>query len=226
VLIYQQFINYRHRKAKPVFIYKPSILITKQHQDLTISFKGVKIENLCKATIVFFNAGGTYIGTDDSTTYPHITFPKDTKILSSPVIKTSDPASNFSSTQTDKAVTLKFHYLNSGHGAVIDILYEQSHPPSKTFPGKFYASFMGAHDYASTQYTKPTSILLKLAILFGGLISCAVAVRMVIELYIQFDWKQLLPLMFAAFFGSIFVLAAIGAFREKTPPKFAQKYFE
>src|SRR5215213_2586078 len=151
------YFFFRSRKKKVLAVdYLLSVIQTKSHPEITISFHKRKIENLWRVYLLFWNAGQKEIRASDipSQGGPVVEFIKGTRVLSQVIKKASSDEIGFMiSDNTNQTLKLHFDFLNPGDGAVVEVLFEDlsDRPPpplfeqtEETLPFNLKGSIVGA----------------------------------------------------------------------------------
>lgn len=143
----------------PSFVFDHVLMQTRAHPDVTISFRGQKIENLSRSRILFYNKGKMEIRAQDKpkSGFPKVVFPEGTRILSAIVTAASSSDIAFRvEKQTDTALELGYEYLNRNDGGIVEVLFEGT--VSTKSPIEFRAALIGAEPARSYAHVaKPKS---------------------------------------------------------------------
>ncbi len=115
------------RKKEPVFYYKYSLLHSKKHPDVKITYKGKEIEYLSRILLIFCNKGKKEIRNedipDDDLPSIRIKVDSDVEILSCSLVKvTNDSIKMKLHKINNKKVEIGFSYLNYNDGGIIELL--------------------------------------------------------------------------------------------------------
>lgn len=181
----------------PSFVYDHVLMQTRSHPEITISFRGEKIDNLSRSRILFLNKGKKEIRVQDKpqSGFPKIIFPNGTRILSVSVLATSSQDIAFSAQKTtDTTLEIGYDYLNKDDGGIVEVLFDGT--ASTKTPIEYKAPLIGAEPVRSYSYAaKPNIIdLVFWTLIFSvfGLVSLAIITDFGLSLFNGvFEWKKL-----------------------------------
>ncbi len=137
----------------PSFVYDHVLMQTRSHPEITISFRGEKIDNLSRARILFINKGKMEIRAQDKpkSGFPKVIFPNGTRILSASVLETSNPDISFRAEKTsDTTLEISYDYLNKDDGGIVEVLFDGT--ASAKTPIEYKAPLIGAVPARSYRY--------------------------------------------------------------------------
>jgi len=117
------------RIKEPVYSTKSNNLISgsvSTLENLNISYKRQKVENLTVSKILFYNRGAETITRQDTKTLNHLSISSETcRILDGSILQVNNPSNNLT-VQYDndnKNVHIDFDYLDTNQGAVIQVIH-------------------------------------------------------------------------------------------------------
>ena len=216
----------------PSFVYVHVLMQTRAHPEITISFRGEKIDNLSQSRILFLNRGKKEIRAQDKpqSGFPKVVFPNGTRILSVSVPATSSPDIAFRAEKTtDTTLEIGYDYLNKDDGGIVEVLFDGT--ASAKTPIEYKASLIGAEPVRSYRYVARLNFfdLVFWILIFStfGLVSLVILAGFGMSLLKGvFEWKEL------AMGGGILVVAAFGLWHNvltpyrRAVPTWARPHFE
>jgi hypothetical protein len=123
------FYKKGERKKEPVYSIKSVNVISdyaSKYEDLTVSYKGEKVENFTVSKLLFYNHGADTIDKADITTLNQLKIiGLDCEILNARVLQASNSSIDFK-LRLDRAnswVIIDFEYLNTNQGAVFELVH-------------------------------------------------------------------------------------------------------
>lgn len=137
----------------PSFVYDHVLMQTRSHPEITISFRGEKIDNLSRSRILFINKGKKEIRVQDKpqSGFPKVIFPNGTRILSVSIPATSSPDIMFRAEKTtDTTLEIGYDYLNKDDGGIVEVLFDGT--ASTKTPIEYKAPLIGAAPTSSYRY--------------------------------------------------------------------------
>lgn len=139
----------------PVFVYDNVAIQTKAHPEVSISFRGTRIDSLSRLRVVFTNKGKKEIRAQDNppTGFPKIVFPAGARILSINVLAASSPDILFRAIDvSDNTLEIGYSYLNRDDGGVVEVLYDGEVTSEK--PIEYKATLIGAEPVLAYRYVQ------------------------------------------------------------------------
>jgi hypothetical protein len=232
------YFFFRSRKRKIFAVdYLLSVLQTKSHPEITISFHKRKIENLWRVYLLFWNAGQKEIRASDipSQGGPAVEFVEGTRVLSSVVKKASSDEISFMTSTDTNLLKLHFDFLNPGDGAVIEVLFEDLSdrplPPlfeqtEETLPFKLKGSIIGTEKIQVEGVPRISKrffyllMLLAITIIWDGIISLffpiyAPSIAATLDLITSLT---------SIIIGLLFLFIAVRGRKKKRVPQFAREF--
>lgn len=214
------------RLKRPTFIFNDMLLQTVSHPEVNILFRNRRITNLSKMNILFWNAGKEAIRKEDipRTDAPSIEFINEAKVLSYTIKEKSRESIKFTTfKEADNLLRMEFEYLNSGDGAVIEILYEIVEPTQK-FPVIFKLPIIGSLPAKTIKYQSPLS---KGDIIFFLILDIFFFSLGIYMLFHSNGIGGILAGIISFLLGiGLFWINIFNEFRKRSLPKFAKTYFE
>jgi hypothetical protein len=161
-----------HRFKQVVFTGLFANLQTRNHPEISISFRGNEIDNLSKFLVLCWNGGNEEIRHNDipSEEPPTIQFSENVRMLSFRLLEASSPGLNFRPEPVDgRTLALRFEYLNPKDGGVIEILYETLNKEAVNVDVS--ARIIGGHNSVEDSYRPENKTIRIVPLLFAGLIA-------------------------------------------------------
>jgi hypothetical protein len=95
-----------------------------KYKNLTVSYKGEKVENFTVSKVLFFNKGAETLHGDDIRTRNQLRIEAyQGDILDATVLQANNGSSDFKVTFVNAMVMIDFDYLNQNQGAVIEVIH-------------------------------------------------------------------------------------------------------
>jgi hypothetical protein len=216
----------------PSFVYDHVLMQTKSHPEITISFRGEKIDNLSRSRILFLNKGKKEIRAQDKpqSGFPKVVFPNGTRILSVSISATSSPDIAFRAEKTtDTTLEIGYDYLNMDDGGIVEVLFDGT--ASTKSPIEYKAPLIGAEPVRSYRYVAKPNIfdLVFWVLIFSvfGLVSIVIIADFGLSLFKGvFEWKKL------AMGGGFLTIVGFGLWHNvltpyrRAVPAWAKRHFE
>lgn len=220
-------------KKNAIAIYTNSILQTKSHSEVIITYRNEKIENLSKLQLLFLNNGQIEIRANDIPALGKLSFKfgEDVKILSSVIKDTSEKAINFGLNElSTNEIGVNFDYLNPGDGAFIEVLYdredEQNHRTENRIPFEINGSLIGVKKIDIIHYSNYKAELKTIPefIVFGILFAIFVGSAINLFRTNHYIWGGICSYLSAAMV--YYIINSIYKNIKNKVPTFARLYFK
>jgi len=214
---------------RPLFVYQKNLLQTKNHPEISITFRNEQILNLSRAYILFCNKGKKEIRNIDlpANKYPTIIFHDKVKVLSVNKTAYSSEENNFKINLVENCVEIRFDFMNQNDGVVFEVLYDSD---SKELPAKLNAPFIGiakaSLDLYISDYKKSEiiSTLLGSSLIFG--LPSVIIIYNIIKKLPEFP--SITNIVFSLFLFTVFIIMTWKGLRDYFKyalPDYAKMYF-
>jgi hypothetical protein len=130
-----------NKKKEPVYSIKSVNIISdysSKYNNLTVAYKGKKVENFTVSKVLFYNRGAEIIDRQNLTTKFHIrVLAVECKVLDARLLQANNLSSDFK-VEIDRVngwVIIDFDYLNTNQGAVFEIIHTGTNSENVAFVG-------------------------------------------------------------------------------------------
>jgi hypothetical protein len=218
------------RVTRLAFTYVDTVLQTKDHPEVIITFRDELIANLSRLRVIVSNNGTEAIRASDvpASAPPTIRFMPSARILSIAASCPGDALEFTARQDSAQTVTIGFKYLNPRDVGAVEVLYDAGNANQSDNQFTFEASIIGGESLRVERYARPTTPWS--AAVGGLLLSIIGAVLLVFDLRESFGGTRF---MLTLIVDTVFVLAgvftALAPIRNlwrRPPHKFASEFLE
>lgn len=130
-----------NKKKEPVYSIKSVNVISdysSKYDNLTVAYKGEKVENFTVSKVLFYNRGAEVIDRQDLATKFHIrVLAVECNVLDARLLQTNNLSSDFKveMDRVNEWVIIDFDYLDTNHGAVFEVIHTGTNSENVTFFG-------------------------------------------------------------------------------------------
>jgi hypothetical protein len=150
-----------------------TLLQGRAHPDVSISFRGVEVNNLIRTLVFFWNSARADIRVSDvpHEQWPSLQWPAGTRILSTATLIASNPYSQTKLRAADHELQFTFDYLNPGDGVIAEVLFDASE--GSLSPDNFSGPVIGGREpeFAEVSSSVRTDVSLSVLETLGGVLS-------------------------------------------------------
>jgi hypothetical protein len=199
------------RAKEPVFSIRSNNVISEyssKYENLTVAYKGDKVENFTITKVLFFNKGVEAIYREDIATQNHLRIvTMNSDILDTRVLQANNLSNNFQVNldRVTNSVFIDFEYLNTNQGAVVELIHNGTTSNNIVLLGdmKGVATVSKFHvnRIVTTRIRRNTRII----VFLGGVCMAIVVAGFIIWLFP--GWKTIGILMFGSGGVGVAILA-------------------